>query len=127
MDQCTGQEILEELLRHLQFSNTAAIMKSSICIPCNLPYMNNIWLPRRSGDRPQVVPEGVTNLGLIGQYVELPQDPISVYVRIFHPQRRGKRSTACSKQRPPAAGATSLSGPAFDLKGVLAAFKVFLG
>ena len=49
-------------------------MKSSICIPCNMPYVNNIWLPRRRGDRPPVVPEGATNLGLIGQYVEVEQD-----------------------------------------------------
>ena len=48
--------------------------KSSICIPCNMPYVNNIWLPRKRGDRPPVVPEGVTNLALLGQYVELEQD-----------------------------------------------------
>jgi oleate hydratase len=57
MGQCTGEEILEELLRHLRFSNSEAIMSSSICIPCNLPYVNNIWLPRKRGDRPPVVPD----------------------------------------------------------------------
>ena len=46
----------------------------SICIPTDMPYVNNIWLPRKRGDRPHVVPEGVTNLGLLGQYVELEQD-----------------------------------------------------
>jgi|SRR5215469_9664249 len=35
-------------------------------IPCNLPYVNNIWLPRRRGDRPPVVPEGATNLDSSG-------------------------------------------------------------
>ncbi len=74
MDQCTGVEILEEFLQHLRFGETEAIMKSSICIPCNMPHVNNIWLPRSRGDRPPVVPEGATNLGLIGQYVEVPQD-----------------------------------------------------
>src|ERR1700684_4606287 len=43
MVQCTGAEILEEILRQLRFDKTDAIMKSSICIPCNLPYVNNIW------------------------------------------------------------------------------------
>jgi hypothetical protein len=43
-------------------------------IPCNLPYANNIWMPRRRTDRPRVVPLGATNLGLIGQYAEVPQD-----------------------------------------------------
>jgi hypothetical protein len=50
------------------------IMASSICIPCDMPYVNNIWMPRSRTDRPPVVPEGATNLGLIGQYVEVPQD-----------------------------------------------------
>jgi oleate hydratase len=64
MDQCTGAEILEEVLGHLRFEKTAAaIMRNSICNPCNLPYVHNIWLPRKRGDRPPVVPEGATNLG----------------------------------------------------------------
>jgi oleate hydratase len=75
MDQCTGAEILEEVLRHLQFDQQFdAIMASSICVPCYMPYVNNIWLPRRRGDRPSPVPEGATNLGLIGQYVEVPRE-----------------------------------------------------
>ena len=52
----------------------AAIMASSICVPCNMPYVNNIWLPRSRGDRPAAVPERSTNLGLIGQYVEVPRE-----------------------------------------------------
>ena len=74
MTQCTGAEILEEVLDHLRFDRRDAIMASSQCIPCDMPYVNNIWLPRRSGDRPAVVPAGVTNLGLIGQYVEMPKE-----------------------------------------------------
>ena len=58
----------------MRFKTSDAILKSSICIPCNLPYVNNIWLRRKRGDRPPVVPEGATNLGLMGQYVELEQD-----------------------------------------------------
>jgi oleate hydratase len=74
MDQCTGAEILEEVLGHLRFDQKEAIIESSICIPCNLPYVNNIWLPCRRGDRPPVVPKRATNLGLIGQYVEVKRD-----------------------------------------------------
>ena len=45
--QCSGAEILEETLRHLRFErHLVAIMASSICVPCNMPYVNNIWLPR---------------------------------------------------------------------------------
>jgi oleate hydratase len=72
---CTGAEILEELLRQLRFDRQLnAIMASSICIPCDLPYVNNIWMPRTRTDRPCPVPEGSTNLGLVGQYVEVPEE-----------------------------------------------------
>jgi len=49
-------------------------MASSICVPCYMPYVNNIWLPRSRGNKPPPVPEGATNLGLIGQYVEVPRE-----------------------------------------------------
>jgi oleate hydratase len=75
MDQCTGAEILEETLKQLRFDERSdAIMASSICVPCYLPYVNNIWLPRSRRDRPPPVIEGATNLGLIGQYVEVPRE-----------------------------------------------------
>jgi oleate hydratase len=74
MDACTGAEILEEVLRQLRFDQMDRIMATSICTPCDMPYVNNIWLPRSRTDRPAVVPEGSTNFGLIGQYVEVPRD-----------------------------------------------------
>ena len=75
MTACTGAEILEETLKQLHFDDQlAAIMASSISIPCDVPYVNNIWLPRNGSDRPPPVPKGATNLGLIGQYVEMPKD-----------------------------------------------------
>lgn len=75
MNECTGAEVLEETLRHLKFDKQmAAIIAASNCIPCDIPYVNNIWLPRNSGDRPPPVPKGATNLGLIGQYVEMPKE-----------------------------------------------------
>jgi oleate hydratase len=56
---CTGAEILEEVVRQLRFDkHLDAITRSSTCIPCDMPYVNNIWMPRRRGDRPPVVPEG---------------------------------------------------------------------
>jgi oleate hydratase len=75
MDQCTGAEILEEVLRQLQFDKQLdAIMASSICVPCYLPYVNNVWLPWSRGDMPPPVPEDATNLGLIGQYIDMPRE-----------------------------------------------------
>jgi oleate hydratase len=76
MDQCTGAEILEETLKQLRFDEQqlAAIKASSMCVPCYLPYVNNVWLPWSRGDMPPPVPEGATNLGLIGQYIDMPKE-----------------------------------------------------
>jgi oleate hydratase len=75
MDQCTGAEILEETLKQLRFDERCgSIMASSICVPCYMPYVNNVWLPWSRGDMPSPVPEGATNLGLIGQYVDMPKE-----------------------------------------------------
>lgn len=74
---CTGAEILEEVLRQLRFEpQLDAIMASSVCIPSDLPYVNSVWMPRRRGDRPRAVPEGATNIGFLGQFVELPRDVV---------------------------------------------------
>jgi oleate hydratase len=122
MDQCTGEEILRELLQHLRFEKSDAIMKSSICIPCNMPYVNNIWLVRRNGDRPPVVPEGATNLGLIGQYVEVPQD---IAFTFEYSTRTAWEAIYRLLKRGPAP--PPVYQGQFDPKGVWAAFKVFLG
>jgi oleate hydratase len=75
MDQCTGAEILTETLRQLRFDKQMdAIMASSRCVPCYMPYVNNVWLPWSRGDMPPPVPEGAINLGLIGQYVDMPRE-----------------------------------------------------
>jgi hypothetical protein len=59
MDPCTGAEILEEVLRQLRFDQQFdAIMASSICIRCNMPYVDNMWLPRTRTDRPCPVQQG---------------------------------------------------------------------
>jgi len=39
-----------------------------------MPYVNNTWLCRSRRDKPPPVLEGATNLGLIGQYVEMPRE-----------------------------------------------------
>lgn len=75
MTACTGAEILEETLRQLRFdAQLDAIMATSICVPCYMPYVNNVWLRWSRGDMPPPVPEGSTNLGLIGQYVDMPRE-----------------------------------------------------
>jgi oleate hydratase len=76
MPECTGREILEELLSHLQFDQDEAekkeILDTSTCIPCLLPYSTSQFLGRARGDRPAVVPAGSKNFALLGQFVEIP-------------------------------------------------------
>jgi oleate hydratase len=122
MDQCTGGEILEEILRQLRFDKMEAIMKSSICIPCYLPYVNNIWLTCRRGDRPPVVPEGATNLGLIGQYVEVPRD---IAFTFEYSARTAWEAVHLLLRRGPPP--PPVYQGQFDPKALLAALKVFVG
>jgi oleate hydratase len=76
MPECTGREILEELLGHLQFDQDEAekneILDTSTCIPCMLPYGISQFLSRAKGDRPAVVPAGSRNFAFLGQFVEIP-------------------------------------------------------
>ena len=95
MTACTGAEILEETLQQLRFDRQLATIKaSSICVPCYMPYVNNIWLPRSRGDRPPPVLEGATNLdssvstSRFRRRLPSPSNAPSA--------RPGKRFTACS-------------------------------
>lgn len=77
MSECCGAEILEEVLRHLEFDDKrAAIIQSSTCIPCILPYAGSVWMPRNRTDRPAVVPKGSTNFAFIGQFSEIALETI---------------------------------------------------
>jgi oleate hydratase len=78
MRECTGQELLSELLQQLHFSEAdrQEIMASSIVIPCMLPYIISMFQPRAMLDRPMVVPTGSTNFAMISQFVEIPQDMV---------------------------------------------------
>jgi oleate hydratase len=77
MADCTGAEIMTELLSHLHFNNVAdQILKTSNCIPCMLPYITSQFLVREKGDRPLVVPEVSHNIAFIGQFAEVPEDVV---------------------------------------------------
>ncbi|MFD9406400.1 oleate hydratase [Streptomyces sp. NPDC059989] len=77
MSQCTGREILDEVLRHLRFEQQRQqILDGSVVIPSLMPYITSQFLVRSGGDRPRVVPEGSTNLAFIGQYAEVPDDVV---------------------------------------------------
>ena len=75
MSQCTGEEILRELCGHLNFDFDSTFAKS-ICIPCRLPYITSMFMPRAKGDRPDPVPSISKNLALVSQFVEIPEDVV---------------------------------------------------
>ena len=73
MTQCSGEDILREVLHHLAFTDDEAkIIGGSNCIPCLLPQVGSIWSVRRQGDRPPVIPHGSTNFAFLGEFAELP-------------------------------------------------------
>jgi oleate hydratase len=77
MSECTGEEILTELVYHLGFEDhLEEILKSAVCIPCMTPYITSHFLPRKLTDRPAVMPKGSTNLAFLGQYCEIPEDVV---------------------------------------------------
>jgi oleate hydratase len=83
MLECSGKEIMTEILYNLQFP-LEPILNESITIPCVVPRMAAPFLPREHGDRPPVIPEGVTNMALIGQFVDIPDEIVGTmdyYVR----------------------------------------------
>ncbi len=78
MSECTGEEILQEVLHHLNVEAAVSerVLGDSTVIPCLMPYITSQFLVRSHGDRPQVVPKGSTNLAFIGQFAEVPDDVV---------------------------------------------------
>lgn len=77
MAECTGAEILTELLSHLRFADsTAHILETSRIITSMMPYITSQFMPRTATDRPKVIPKGSRNLAFIGQYCEIPDDVV---------------------------------------------------
>jgi oleate hydratase len=75
MSDCSGAEILEELCGHLNFEMDVSFTTAN-CIPCRMPYITSMFMPRLPGDRPLPVPKISKNLGLVSQFVEIPEDVV---------------------------------------------------
>jgi oleate hydratase len=74
MSECNGAEILKELCGHLRFD--PEVMSSANCIPCIMPYITSMFMPRLKSDRPLPVPERSKNFAFISQFVEIPDDVV---------------------------------------------------
>jgi oleate hydratase len=74
MAECNGGEILQELCGHLRFD--LETVESANCIPCRMPYITSMFMPRVRSDRPLPVPRGSRNLAFVSQFVEIPDDVV---------------------------------------------------
>ncbi len=74
MADCTGEEILRELCGHLRFDSD--VVDGANCIPCRMPYITSMFMPRTRTDRPLPVPRTSKNLAFVSQFVEIPDDVV---------------------------------------------------
>ena len=74
MDECNGAEILQELCGHLRFD--LETVATANCIPCRMPYITSMFMPRLLADRPLPVPRGSKNFAFISQFVEIADDVV---------------------------------------------------
>lgn len=77
MAECTGNEIIEEMLYHFGMLDMKdEVLAHSHISTCMMPYITSQFMPRKESDRPTIIPKDCTNLALIGQYVEVPRDVV---------------------------------------------------
>ncbi|GAB3624774.1 oleate hydratase [Mariniluteicoccus endophyticus] len=79
IQECTGEEITQEWLYHMgvpveDIPELAAT--GAKCVPVMMPYVTSFFMPRKAGDRPDVVPPGAQNFAFIGQFAETSRDCI---------------------------------------------------
>ena len=74
MADCTGADILVEVCGHLNFDRS--VFEGAICIPCRMPYITSMFMPRTKQDRPLPVPKNSKNLAFVSQFVEIPEDVV---------------------------------------------------
>jgi len=76
MSDCSGRELLQELLYHFGISekDMTAYVDECIVIPVMMPYITSQFMPRVKGDRPNVIPENSVNLAFLGQFCEIEGD-----------------------------------------------------
>ena len=79
MKECTGEEITAEWLYHLGVPvDEIDELAKNHCntTPTMMPFITAFFMPRRKGDRPDVIPDGCVNFAFLGQFAETPRDTI---------------------------------------------------
>ncbi|CAG8875856.1 unnamed protein product [Penicillium nalgiovense] len=70
---CSGAEVMSEILYHLDLPRDMAMeaLQRSIVIPRAMPRMSSILLTRSLEDRACITPKSISNVGLVGSFVEV--------------------------------------------------------
>jgi oleate hydratase len=77
MSKATGSEVLTELLGHLGMADIRAhVLATTDVTTTMMPYASALFACRAPGDRPKVLPDRALNFGLLGQFVEIPEDVV---------------------------------------------------
>lgn len=123
MTACTGEEILKELLYHLDYlDHYDELLAHTRIITAMMPYITSQFMPRGLRDRPQIIPEGCTNLALIGQFVELEGDVVfTVETSVRTAMIAVYRTLHLDKP------VTPLFEPQYDIRIIVACLKKMLG
>lgn len=74
MAECNGAEVLQELCGHLRFDLETVAQAN--CIPCRMPYITSMFMPRMRSDRPFPVPRDSKNFAFVSQFVEIADDVV---------------------------------------------------
>ncbi|WP_134355506.1 oleate hydratase [Flavobacterium psychrophilum] len=119
MTQCTGNEILSELCYHLGLENQLEnVIENTIVRTAFMPYITSMFLPRATGDRPEIVPEGCENLGLVGQFVETKNDVVFTVESSVRTARTAVYKLLNSNKQVP-----DIAGTQYDIRQLLKATK----
>ncbi len=79
IEDCTGEEIAQELLYHLGMPEDeieAFVKENTNTIPVYMPFITSYFMLREPGDRPLVVPEQSVNLAFLGNFAETARDTV---------------------------------------------------
>jgi oleate hydratase len=91
MAQASGAEIRAEPAhrRRPDAGDRARFIDGALAMPCRMPVITSRFMPRRSGDRPPVIPRGATSSAVMGRFCAQPRDCVARWnSRCARPRRR---------------------------------------
>jgi len=124
MQECTGAELLTEMLYHcgLTPEEIDEVVAHSYVATSMMPYITSQFMPRKLGDRPAIIPEGCVNLAFVGQFCEVPGDVVfTVETSVRTALLAVYGLTGLEKPMIP------MYEPAFDVRVIVANMKASLG